>query len=277
MESRRDHRVPLTLFMVIAISMQVLPVRAASPTLPAYDTKSALVVYTTSESAVVEAAKETKSRAPAGKGGGGRRRCQLERDTANVGLATAGLYAPHLLAGETSFNLYCDGQYVGLVWRKLGPTKKASFAPLDIAERLRKEIPIPAGTVRMNPDLGLVGTESWFWIEGYGGEPISTTTDAFGMPVRVQATPEAYEWSYGDGTTLVTKTPGNAFPARSEVRHVFQRASSSMPGGVYPVEVRFRFSVRFSVTGGPWIDLPGVSRTAVGRYEVRDAKAVIQR
>lgn len=276
MESRRDYWLSLALFLIMTATS--LPVGASVNPSPPDRTErlTTAIVYTTSDSAVVEAARETKSSASASETGGGRR-CRLERDTANVGLATARLYAEHAVAGETSFNLFCDGQFVGLVWRKTGPAQKPAVAPLDIAERLRQEIPIPAGTVRMNPDLGLVGTESWFWIEGYGGEPISATTDAFGMPVRVQAAPIAYEWSFGDGTTLVTRSPGKPFPARSEVRHVFQRASSLVPGGFYPVEVRFEFSVRFSLSGGPWVDLPGVARTAAGRYVVRDAKAVILR
>ena len=52
---------------------------------------------------------------------------------------------------------------------------------------LRDQIPVPNVDIRINPDRGLVGVDSWFWIEGYDGSPIEESTDAFGQQVEVEA------------------------------------------------------------------------------------------
>lgn len=248
----------------------------AQESLPTYDTKSTAVVYTTSEAAVIDASRESRTSSSARNAGRGRN-CRLERDTANVGSGTSRLYAEHAAAGETSFNLYCDGEYVGLVWRKLDPNpRRSAISPVEIAERLREEIPIPTGSIRINPTQGLVGAESWFWVEGYDGKPVIHSTDALGIAVTVEARPMEFFWSFGDGTTVVTTSPGVAFPKQSEIRHVFERSSASVPGG-YPVEVRFNFAVRYQAGGTDWVELPGITRVATARYQVRESQAVLTR
>jgi hypothetical protein len=275
MAGRRNYRVPLTLMLatVLACGSGNAWAEDENPSPP----RPTTVVYTTKDSAVIEASNESKAARTTVASRGGRRQCKLERDTANIGFGSSRIYAEHAAAGETSFMLYCDGELVGLVWRKINPAPRpAALTPIEIAERLRREIPLPAGSVRMNPDMGLVGTESWFWIEGYRGEPLTSSTDALGVPVTVEARPTTYHWSFGDGTTLETTAPGTAYPDRSEVRHVFEKSSSSMPGG-YPVEVRFGFAVRYSTNGGAWVDLPPITRTASARYQVRESQAVLSR
>lgn len=202
-----------------------------------------------------------------------RKQCRLEPDTANVGFANVSMYAAH--EGENLFYLYCDGQYVGVVWRKIDPDPRPgrSMTPGDVAEHLRDEIPMPKVNVRINPDVGLVGAESWFWIEGYSGEAITNSTDAFGRAVEVEARAIHYEWSFGDGSTSAASTPGTAYPEKSQIRHVFQRASS----GGYAIGVRFTFAVRYRVDGGAWTELPGISRTATATYRVKESQAVISK
>ncbi len=249
----------------------------AQESLPTYDTRSTSVVYTTSEAAVIDASRERRTSPSSARNAGRGRNCRLERDTANVGSGTSRLYAEHAAAGETSFNLYCDGEFVGLVWRKLDPGPRGPvISPVEIAERLREEIPIPTGSIRINPSQGLVGAESWFWVEGYDGKPVTHSTDALGIPVTVEARPMEFLWTFGDGTTLITTSPGVAFPKESEIRHVFERSSAPVPGG-YPVEVRFNFAVRYQANGSDWIELPAITRVATARYRVRESQAVLTR
>ncbi len=275
MEGRRNYRVSVSLLVAVVLVSQGSTASAADGTpIGPRDTPSSMIVYTTPDKAVIEAAKQTSS-----SGGTTNKRpnrnCRLGRDTANVGSGTSRLYAEHAAAGETSFNLHCDGEFVGLVWRKLNPSPgRPAMSPVEIAERLREEIPIPTGSLRVNPGLGLVGTESWFWIEGYDGRPVTHSTDALGVPVTVEARPTEFHWSFGDGSTVITSTPGAAFPTESEVRHVFERSSASVPDG-YPVEVRFNFAVRYKADGGDWIDLPAITRVATTRYPVRESQAVL--
>lgn len=202
------------------------------------------------------------------------RKCRLEPDTANVSHANTAFYAAH--PDETSFYLYCDGQYVGIVWRKNDPgTPRAAVPPQDVAMNLREEIPMPQVSIRANPAVGLVGAESWFWVEGYSGAPITRSTDAFGRMVEVEAGVTRYEWAFGDGVT-VAGSLGRPYPERSDIRHTYER-SSARGGDGYAAQVRFVFSVRYRIDGSTWVDLPGITRTASFRYPVQESQAVISR
>lgn len=178
------------------------------------------------------------------------------------------------------YYVICGSEQRGIVWIEIDLSEPGSGSeridPEDIAMRLRDEMPIPSVTVDVNPERGLVGTESWFWIAGYDGSAIADSTDAFGDLIEVEARVTRYEWSFGDGATLVSETPGKAYPARSEVRHVYERSSLGLPDG-YPVEATFVFAVRYRVDGGAWIELPGITRLARADYPVRESQAVIRR
>lgn len=276
MEGRRNHRLSIGgLSVALVLSLMAIQAAADDAEQARYRNKrlSTATVYTTPNAAVVEADSaggvSTASSVKATR----RKQCRLEPVLANVTSSNVDIYAAH--QGETDFFLYCDGQYVGLVWRKLDPEPRAgiSMTPGDVAEHLRDEIPMPKVNVRINPDVGLVGAESWFWIEGYSGEAITNSTDAFGRAVEVEARAIHYEWFFGDGSTAAATTPGTAYPERSQIRHVFQRASS----GGYGIDVRFTFTVRYRVDGGAWIELPGISRTATAIYRVRESQAVISK
>jgi len=180
----------------------------------------------------------------------------------------------------TPYYLCCNGEKQGVVWIE-NSSGQGSGAPApardprDIAMQLRDEIPIPRASVKVNPSQGLVGVESWYWMEGYDGAPIAHSTDAFGRLVEVQARVTRYDWSFGDGASVSSATGGHAYPARSEVRHVYERSSLGHAGG-YAVDVRFSFAVRYRVAGGAWSDLPGITRQAHAGYPVRESQAVIQ-
>jgi hypothetical protein len=277
MESRRDHRSPIVASAVAALLVLGGPSAWAENDPPPYDTPSTTIVYTTPDSAVVEA--ETR-------GGSGddkpataihrkKSNCYLEAvETAGEidGVGHVSLPTP---TDESAFWVVCDGETIGMVWLPIDPDPVAPrpVSPRSVAESLREEIPMPAVDIKINPDVGLVGSESWFWIEGYSGEPITNSTDAFGNIVEVEARPTSYEWSFGDGTVISTEAPGNAYPARSEIRHMFERASEDG----YQVMVRFTFDVRYRTAGGSWTELPGISRTASATYRVQESQAVIQR
>lgn len=206
------------------------------------------------------------------------RSCHLEPDTAPVTDANVDFYNAHW--DEQSYNLICDGEWMGLVWIPMDPGPRPPPSPSEIrgaAIRLREEIPMPAVTIGANPaGTGLVGVEAWFWIEGYGGEVITHSTSAFGIPVEVEAHPTTYRWNFGDGTVAEANSPGTAYPQRSEIRHTYERSSAGLPSG-FPLDVEFNFEVRYRLAGGPWIDLTPISRSARVDYPVRESQAVITR
>ncbi len=275
MESLRDHRISIvTGFLAVVIAGTGLPA-AAQEKLPPYDTSSTAAVYTTPEAAVVEATQQGRARdrgdAPARRS---KRRCRLE-PSAGLGEASDQLWAEH--PGEALFRLSCDGELAGFVWRRIDPEPgRRGAPPREIAMHLRDEVPIPTVSLQANPGIGLVATESWFWIGGYSGEPITRSTDAFGRSIEVDARVERYEWIFGDGASLVTSSSGRPYPEPSEVRHIYERSSAGTGEG-YLVQVRFVFSVQYRVAGGPPTELPGIARTASFRYPVQESQAVITR
>jgi hypothetical protein len=277
MEGGRNHRVPVAI-LAIAFLIPALPVLADEENNkpPPYRHTPTVVVYTNPSAAVVEA--DASSGVP----GAipikvtGRRKCHLEPDTAPVTNNNLDIYAAARDRGEESFNLICDGQWIALVWRKIEVSPRTPVPSQEVAMHIREEVPMPQVFIRANPDLGLVGSESWFWVEGYSGMPINESTDAFGRLVEVEAKVDRYEWSFGDGSLLTSSSLGRAYPQRSDVRHTYQRSSAGLGIG-YPVEVRFIFSVRYRVEAGEWTSLPGISRTASFRYSVQESQAVISR
>lgn len=275
MESHRNHRVPIVVLLILGLASGVASADETSPP-DFYERFTTTVVYSTPDAAVIEAETVAKHQpttaAPSRKSG---RSCRLQKiETGPSGPNNVSIPVPE---GKQPYWVVCDGAEVGIVFRDINPTAgRPSVPPGDIAMDLREEIPMPQVVIRVNPDVGLVGTESWFWVEGYGGAPITHSTDAFGQMVEVVATPSRYEWSFGDGAVQTSQVLGRPYPNRSEIRHTYQRSSEASAEG-FQVQVRFLFSVRYRVAGGPWVDVPGIMRSAQFRFRVQESQAVISR
>jgi hypothetical protein len=273
MEDRGDHRVRV-LALLAALLLVAQP--AVADHHEPVDWPLTATVDTSADGVTVEAGvSNTIAGMSAGQSSGTGSNCFLE-GPGNVGMGVTEIWSqgPNLLP----YTLVCDGEAVGVVWLPIDeaedPSRPEALTPEDIAMQLREQIPIPNVTIGVNPERGLVGVESWFWIDGYDGAPITESTDAFGRRVKVEALVQHYEWSFGDGETMKTESPGRPYPERSDVRYVYERSSLGHPHG-YTVEVGFSFSVRYRVDGGGWIDLPGIERVAEVRYPIRESQAVI--
>lgn len=285
MEGKRDHRVRIAALLLIVAALTIVPGEIATAEDPPFDWDTTITVETDDDGVTVDA--ENEGSQPGAEGGGGgsgsgsQPRCHLEEIKSSewddyIELeywARRMQYAP--------YNLYCDGEWVSIVWIEIvldegGLPLSPPADPREVAERLRDQMPVPRSSVEINPDRGVVGVESWFWIDGYDGSVLTNSTDAFGWLVEVQARASRYEWSFGDGSTLTGTAPGRTYPERSQVRHAYERSSAGFPAG-YPVQVTYVFQVRYRVDGGSWTALPGISRTAEADYSVRESQAVIQR
>lgn len=278
MEDRRSYRVSLAIVVVCVLVLVGLgAVGAHAEDDPPFDVPATIVVSTGPDAAIIEADAHGKSDAsPPAQPSRPKRKCHLEPVTTTGyvgGLGNVELPTP---PDEVAYWLKCDDGTETIIWRKKNPTPApAGTPPLDVAMHLRREIPVPQVSIRVNPSVGLTGTESWFWIEGYSGQTITDSADAFGQQVEVQATVTRYEWSFGDGGVMSSNSLGAAYPQRSEIRHVYERSSAGSAG--YQVSLDFVFTVRYRVAGGAWVELPGISRTASFRYTVRESQAVISR
>jgi len=201
--------------------------------------------------------------------------CRLD-PVVNIGEIFVDSFGTQLSQGLDPYFLWCGNEMRGLVWLDPnGGSPAQQMNPQAIAMHLRDEIPVPRAQIKINPTRGLVGVDSWFWLDGYDGSSIEESTNAFGQRVEVEARVTRYEWSFGDGESLVAKTVGRSYPHRSQIRHVYERSSAGLISG-FPVQVIFSFAVRYRVDGSRWIELPSISRVAETSYPVRESQSVIQ-
>lgn len=282
MEGHRNHRVSLTIAAALIV-VAMPPARAeegVDP--PPFDEPPTIVVDTNPDSVTVESEAHGNDEGVSGTGtqaSGSAPRCYLRDYPTSEWDEDMTMEFFYYRMQKEPWKVICDGEWRGTIWLPIpdeGESTPRSSDPRDIAMHLRDEMPIPRVDVSINPSRGLVGVDAWFWIEGYEGTPLTDSTDAFGDLVEVEARVNRYEWSFGDGTTLTSESPGQAYPARSSVRHLYERSSAGLPEG-YGVDVTFVFTVRYRVNGGRWIELPGITRTAHADYPVRESQAVIGR
>lgn len=87
------------------------------------------------------------------------------------------------------------------------------------------------------------------------------TGQLFAEPARVQFIPIAYRWSFGDGGTSTTTSPGLSWSrlgrapfSVTPTSHVYERA------GTYTAAVSVVYRARYSIAGGDWHDVAGTLR-----------------
>lgn len=278
MEDRRNHSIRVTIGMVTTALLALAgPVGAQERKPKPFDWRPTVTVKTNPDAVVVDS--QVKRRVPGETtdASGSGSNCRLQRATV-VGEVLWPDVSAYPAVKVFPFWVVCNGQLQGVVWIEWRPPQQGppptARSPREIAMGLREEIPVPTVTIRMNPERGLVGLESWFWIDGYDGSPITRSTNAFGSLIEVEANVLRYEWSFGDGSKSIGNSVGNPYPERSNVRHTYERSSLGHSKG-YSVEVAFVFSVRYRVNGGTWIELPGITRSAQASYPVLESQAVI--
>jgi hypothetical protein len=273
MEDRENHRVRIAVGVGLTLVLMGLPAHADEHDDP-FTWPTDVVVESNSDAVVVEADAEATSLGSGWSGGGSN--CRLD-PVGTIGEIFVDSFEEQWSNPDLfPFLLWCGDEMRGLVWLDMSGGEPAP--PLDpetIAMHLRDEIPVPNAEIRINPTRGLVGVDSWFWIDGYNGSPIQESTNAFGQRVEVEARVTGYEWSFGDGDRLVAETVGRSYPHRSQIRHIYERSSAGLASG-YQVEVSFSFNVRYRIDGGGWIELPGISRVAATTYPVRESQSVIE-
>ncbi len=211
--------------------------------------------------------------ASTGHNGGGGTGVLCRYTLASIGAATADLFTDKP-ADVALFSVTCGG-FTDVLFLRIGPGGQpvlpgATVDPRQLALSARDRLPVPTGTIRANPARALTGLATWFWFDGYHGQPLSRTLRAFGVTVQVQARPTGYRWDFGDGASITTHDLGRAFPARSSITHTYQRVA---PG--YTVTCTFAFAVRWRVAGGPWAPLDPISRQAQVLLPVTQSQAVL--
>lgn len=203
-----------------------------------------------------------------GGGGGGGASCRL--------IPAPPGYEPRFVDGDPNrplvlYVLTCDGVHIRPVWVDVNRPGGARIrSPREIAEEVRRRIPVPHNQVGINPNRGLTGLASWFWVAGPPPASISQTITELGVSVTVTATLSEYRWHFGDGTTISTLSVGQAYPSPSDIKHVYERASSP---GSYTVTLDFVYNVSYQVAGGPVVALAPIVRSVTRAHEVIEIRS----
>ncbi|WP_433015463.1 PKD domain-containing protein [Kribbella sp. CA-294648] len=131
-----------------------------------------------------------------------------------------------------------------------------------------KNVAFPQLTVKVQPaGRTLVNLDTIVYTDKY--KVYSQTVTVLGFPVEVQATPESYTWNFGDGTTLVTRTPGNPYPSK-DIIHKYMKK-----GGV-SLTLTVGYEARYNVAGTGWRYVGTVPITGpVTPLQVREAVPVL--
>jgi hypothetical protein len=175
------------------------------------------------------------------------------------------------------YDVYCDDTYVTMIWATPSQFNGGNLAAAlrALAERLVRDLPFPDAGIGIDPDArGLTGLETWYWVTGWDGTPLTDSVSGFGTTVTVEARPAQIVWRFGDGTPDVDADLGRPAPERSSVTHVYERRSGA--DGM-AVQVRFELATRYRVDAGAWLPLEPVERDARRSYPVDEARAQLQR
>jgi hypothetical protein len=192
-----------------------------------------------------------------------------------------------------------DPPFIELPAVTLPPSASRSvIASRTFVADVLEDVPLPAAKVRMNPDLGLVAVPTWFWVEGYDGRafgvsrriniPAEIGDDvpvedvprddprrrSTSMTIVVTVRPSRYEWSFGDGTRLVTRSLGKPYPQASDVKHVYEHSSLRSPSG-FTVGLTIEFAAEYRVNRGAAQALPPIRRSYESSYRVQEIQPVL--
>lgn len=97
-------------------------------------------------------------------------------------------------------------------------------------------------------------------------------TELLGYRFDVEARPTSYRWTFGDGTTRTTSSPGRPYPAK-DVAHVYRRT------GEQRITLTVTWSGRYRVEGaGPWRAVDGTATTTATTpaFEVVERRARLE-
>jgi hypothetical protein len=155
-----------------------------------------------------------------------------------------------------------------------GRGRAALPSPEDVARVLadRARALAPSPRIEVAPErVGLTGLESFFWVEP--PSPVRAAAGVGGVTVVAEAHPVQYVWSFGDGSGVVSDSPGVARQTVDErgaaVTHTYET------DGTRVVTVEQIWEARWRSGAGDWQALGFFAETGIRVYRVRAVVAVL--
>lgn len=125
-----------------------------------------------------------------------------------------------------------------------------------------RNFPIPAGAAGVEPDNGYGLIHMQTNIYAKNTEPTTIRTTVLGLEMVIRATPVAFAWDYGDGSTFgPTDDPGGPYPTLTTA-HVYQRTGS------YNIVLRTTYQAEFSVNGGAYQPVTGTTEVVSAPVQI---------
>ena len=170
---------------------------------------------------------------------------------------------------QTGYYVYdSNGNALGLI---CVPNPTDSLLPpttpeIALADEASSRQAWPSLRLGVNPSAGLTGLPSWFWLSGSAAMPDAVASSG-PLTVRVQARLAGVSWEFGDGLGYDSLDLGQAYPAQSDVQHLYQTDTYRVSNG-YTVKAVLRYLVTYSVNGGAWQTLGVKTRPFSQQYLV---------
>lgn len=170
--------------------------------------------------------------------------------------------------GQSQYGLYGlkDGHWIALGSAcRSDDATTPTITPALVATAFQR-VPLPHLRPIAQPRAKtLVNFDTIFHVEA---EPLDRNLTLLGQSVELAITPATFDWSWGDGTTSTTDSPGAAYPSRA-VTHRYLDADTTVAA-----TVTVTWTARWRVNGGAWADVPGSVRTTGPAATLRVVEAV---
>lgn len=154
----------------------------------------------------------------------------------------------------TGANALCGGGRAVVACPMAIPAAPVAPPPLPqvtpgLVQTAMRSIGLPALQAHTQPrDKTLVNFATIFYADPHA---VSRTLTLLGRRVQVVATPQAYLWHYGDGTSANTAEAGAPYPA-TDITHSYTDAHTTVL-----TSVDVAYAGRFRVGNGAWQTIPG--------------------
>jgi hypothetical protein len=181
--------------------------------------------------------------------------------------------------GAIPVQIRCGQAVVDERWTAPGEVIDIDAEAAAAARQYVESVLGPSLSMETSPPANiLVGLSTWFWMDGWDGQPINTSVVApWGEAIDLELSLDHVVWDFGDGSPPEQGDLGQAHPATSSVQHVYTDRSTSRaaPDGAYEASAQVHLNVRYWYEGEGPFSVPALVHTHTAPVVVRQLQAVI--